>query len=148
MPPAASNDDKEGATYFASHWVDLIDYARRTLDANPIRPLGLPSCQTCAQFITQLDHDKAAKYRYNGGGIHFLSADPTDFQQGTSAVVNVQFEEGEMQVFDSSGKLVETVPADTTIFNFNLSWTPDGWRAATIKLAAVDNSSTTPTPGP
>ena len=141
MPATARDDSREGATYYASHWVDLLDYVRRTLDANPLRPLGLPSCHTCADLITQLDHDRAAGFRYNGGGIHFLSSDPTDFQQGRSAVVNVQFEEGEMQVIDHAGTTVETVPADTIVFSFNLTWTgTDGWRAATIKLAQVPAS--------
>jgi hypothetical protein len=138
MPAAAREDSRQGATYYASHWVDLLDYVRRTLDAGPLRPLGLPSCHTCTDLITQLDHDKAAGLRYNGGGIHLLSSDPTDYQQGKSAVVNVQFEEGEMQVINQAGTIVETVPPDTIIFNFNLTWTDgDGWRAATIKLAEV-----------
>lgn len=148
MPLPAANDDREGATYFATHWVDLIGYAHRTLDANPLRSLGLPSCDTCQQFVAQLDHDKAAGVRYDGGGVHFLSSDPTDFQPAKSAVVNVQFEQGEMRVLDHTGTATDTVPAGTVIFNFNLQWTPDGWRAAKIKIAQPAAQPTTPsTPG-
>ena len=140
---AALSDDRQGATNFASHWLDLMAYAHRTLDSAPLRPLGLPSCQTCDQFEAQLDKDREAGYHYDGGGIHFLSADPTDFTQGSSAVVNVQFDEGEIKVTDRGGKVVDMVPAGETIFQFSLRWTQSGWRAAAVKLAQVDNSGAT-----
>jgi hypothetical protein len=145
MPDPARHSDQEGATYFASHWTDLIDYGRRTLDAGPIRGLGLPSCRTCTEFVTQLDHDKAEGAHYEGGRIHFLGAEPTDVEPAKRATIRLTFEESELTVFDRRGKLTETVPADTTIFVFDLHWTDAGWRVASIKLGIEASATPTPT---
>jgi hypothetical protein len=136
LPAQAAGDSNEGATNFASHWVDLIGYGYQTLDANPMRSLYLPSCNACQKLVAQLDHDKAAGDRYDGGAIHFDGAAPIDFQQAKSAAVDVQFDEAEMKVLDSKGSTVDTLPAGTLIFHFELNWTPAGWRAAKILLGA------------
>jgi hypothetical protein len=144
MPDPARHSDQQGATYFASHWTDLMDYGRRTLDAGPIRGLGMPSCRTCTEFVTQLDHDRAEGMHYEGGAVHFLGSEPTDVEPAKRAAIRVTFEESELKVFDRRGKQTETVPADTTILVFDLLWTDAGWRVASIKLGV--EASVTPTP--
>jgi Family of unknown function (DUF6318) len=147
MPEEAKKGDSQGATSFASHWLDLVDYAHQTRDAGPLRGLGLPSCLTCAQFITQLDSDRAAGARYEGGRIHFHSAEPSDVEDAGHARVDVVFDEDELRVFDSSGRQVDTVPAGRTVFVFDLRWTEGAWRAASIKLGVEDSTAPTPAPG-
>jgi hypothetical protein len=145
IPDPAKHGDREGAVYLASHWADLIDYTRQTVDATPLRELVLPSCKSCSQLIDQLDADKAAGTHYEGGRIHFLSADPTAFEKDKTATVSVMFEESELRVLDRSGKRTETVPANRSILVFDLVWEGSGWKVAAIKLG-VENSSEPPTP--
>jgi hypothetical protein len=145
MPDPARNSDQEGATYFASHWTDLIDCGRRTLDAGPIRGLGLPSCRACTEFVTQLDRDKAEGTHLERGRVHFLGAEPTEVEPAKRAAIRVTFEESELKAFDRRGKQTETVPADTTIFVFDLQWTDAGWRVASIKLGIEASATPTPT---
>ena len=144
MPDPAKKGDRFGATSFASHWIDLVDYGYRTLDAAPIRAQALPTCQTCAQFVAQLDRDKAAGSRYQGGKITFLSAEPSDVRDTEQAVVNVLFEQAELKVFDRSGTLTETVPTNRTIFVFDLRWMDGGWHAAAIKLGMENTAIPAP----
>ncbi|GDY33175.1 DUF6318 family protein [Gandjariella thermophila] len=145
LPEPARHGDGQGATSFASHWLDLVDYAYQTLDAGPLRDLGLPSCQTCAQFVAQLDTDRAAGARYRGGRVHFVSADPSDVQQDRQATVTVTFDQDDMRVIDRAGRQVDAVPAGRTVFVFDLRWTPAGWRAAAVRLGVADSSTPTPT---
>lgn len=146
MPDNAKKPDRLGATSFASHWLDLMDYAYQSLDSAPLHDLGLPSCQTCTQFITQLDHDRSSGTRYDGGRVHFLSAEPESVEEGKHARVDVLFDQDELTVRNSSGAVVESVPQNRTIFVFDLQWTDNGWRAETIKLGEENTAAPTPTP--
>ncbi|WAL65437.1 DUF6318 family protein [Amycolatopsis cynarae] len=134
MPSGVAKSDRLGATGFASHFIDLMDYAYQSLDAAPLRDLGLPSCQACRQFLSQLDTDRAAGTHYQGGRVHFLSAEPESVDEGKQAVVDAMFDQDELKVLDAHGTTVETVPANRTIFVFALRWTESGWRAESIKL--------------
>jgi hypothetical protein len=133
MPPPAAQNTEQGATSFASHWLDLVDYGYRTLDAGPLRGLADPTCRACSEFVAQLDRDRAAGLRYQGGAIHFRSAVPTGTQAGKSTVT-VLFDQDELKVLGGVAAAVETVPANRTIFVFELHWVRDGWRAAAVKL--------------
>jgi hypothetical protein len=147
VPPAPDTmkkPDRLGATSFASHWIDLMDHAYLTLDSGPLRGLGLPSCQTCAQFTVQLDRDRSAGSRYEGGRVHFLSAQPESVEDGKQARVDVLFDQDELKVRDAKDAVVETVPENRTIFVFDLQWTDAGWRVATLRLG--QESPATPTP--
>lgn len=134
VPSGMAKSDRLGATSFASHFIDLMDYAYQSVDAAPLRDLGLPSCQTCRQFVSQLDSDRAAGNRYQGGRVHFRSAEPESVDEGRHAVVDAMFDQDELKVLDAHGATVETVPANRTIFVFALGWTGSGWRAESIKL--------------
>jgi hypothetical protein len=137
VPPApgqSAKSDRLGATSFASHFLDLMDYAYRTLDSVPLRAVGLPSCQTCAQLVSQLDTDRNAGVRYQGGRVHFLAAEPETVRDGQEAVVDALFDQDELKVLDAGGTVLETVPANRTIFVFSLRWTDAGWQAESIKL--------------
>lgn len=135
FPPAAKKDSEQGATTFATHWMDLVEHGRKTLNADPLRELGLPSCRTCARLIAQLDSDKAAGKRYEGGDIRTLSAQPSQYAKGENAKVGVVFDERELKVFDRSGEAIDTLPRSTLLFVFDLKWTDAGWRAAHVRLA-------------
>lgn len=135
LPPPAAKNDPQGATSFASHWLDLVDYGYRTLDAGPLRGLAAESCQACSRFVAQLDQDKAAGAKYQGGRIHFLSAVPEG-----KTTVTVLFDQDELKVVDSAGRTSETVPANRTIFVFELNWTGTAWRTTAIKLG-VENAA-------
>ena len=141
MPDPAKKGDRFGATSFASHWIDLVDYGYRTLDAAPIRAQALPTCQTCAQFVAQLDRDKAAGSRYQGGKITFLSAEPSDVRDTEQSCGQRAFRTGRAEGFRQIGALTETVPTNRTIFVFDLRWTDGGWHAAAIKLG-MENTAT------
>ena len=144
LPPPAAKNDSLGATSFASHWMDLVDYGYQTLDAGPLRGLAAASCQACSRFVAQLDQDKVAGATYQGGRIHFLSATPTDTRDGNSTVT-VLFDQDELKVVDSAGRTSETVPANRTIFVFELNWAGTAWRTTALKLGVENTAS--PTPG-
>jgi hypothetical protein len=133
MPPPAQKNDEQGATTFASYWLEMIDYGYRTLDTTPLLGLAAPSCRACSEFVAQLERDKAAGFHYEGGRIHFRSAQPTGTRPEKSTVT-VLFDQDELKVLDRENKTMETVPANRTIFVFDLSWSGGGWRASTIKL--------------
>jgi hypothetical protein len=143
MPATAAKKDAQGATSFASHWLDLVDYGYRTLDAGPLRGLAAPSCQACARLVTQLDQDKAAGATYRGGRIHFRSATPEGPPE--KQVVTVLFDQDELTVLDRSGATTETVPANRTIFVFELDWTGAAWRTRAIKLGVESSAPPAPT---
>ncbi|MFD2421432.1 DUF6318 family protein [Amycolatopsis pigmentata] len=144
VPDSLKKPDRLGATSFASHWLDLMDYAYRTLDSAPLHGLGLPSCQTCTQFTVQLDRDRSAGARYEGGRVHFLSAEPESVDEGKQARIDVLFDQDELKVRDGKDAVVETVPENRTIFVFDLQWTDAGWRAATIRLGQESTAKPTP----
>ncbi|MGW3960915.1 DUF6318 family protein [Amycolatopsis sp. NPDC005003] len=132
MPPHATTKDTQGATSFATHWLDLADYGYRTLDAVPLRDLAAPTCRTCTQLAAQLDRDKAAGATYQGGRIHFRSAVPDG--PAEKPTVTVLFDQDELKVLDRTGATTETVPANRTVFVFELDWTGTAWRTTAIKL--------------
>lgn len=144
LPPPAAKNDSQGATSFASHWLDLVDYGYQTLDAGPLRGLATASCQACSRFVAQLDQDKAAGAKYQGGRIHFRSAVPSGTQDGKTTVTAL-FDQDELKVVDSAGRTSETVPANRTIFVFELNWTGTAWRTTAIKLGMENTASPTPT---
>ena len=132
MPAPAGKRDAQGATSFASHWLDLVDYGYRTLDAGPLRELATPSCRACAQLTEQLDRDKAAGATYRGGRIHFRSAVPEGPPE--KQTVTALFDQDELTVLDRAGGTTEIVPANRTIFVFALDWAGTAWRTTAIKL--------------
>ncbi|RSM50778.1 hypothetical protein DMA12_01090 [Amycolatopsis balhimycina DSM 5908] len=132
MPPPAAKKDAQGATSFATHWLDLVDYGYRSLDAGPLRGLAAPTCEACTQLAAQLDRDKAAGATYQGGRVHFRSAVPGGSPE--KPTVTVLFDQDELKVLDRAGATTETVPANRTIFVFELDWSGTAWRTAAIKL--------------
>lgn len=138
FPPAAKKDSEQGATTFATHWMDLVEHGHATMDAEPIRDFGLASCATCAQFVQQLDTDNAAGTRYEGGTIRVLNAEPTSHTAGKRAEVGVLFEQDKLEVLDRAGTAVETIPKSTVMFMFDLRWTDRGWRAAHVRMVLDD----------
>jgi hypothetical protein len=55
-------------------------------------------------------------------------------RDGQEAVVDALFDQDELKVLDAGGTVLETVPANRTIFVFSLRWTDAGWQAESIKL--------------
>lgn len=144
FPDPAAQPDTAGAAYFASHWLDLIDYGQRTRDAEPLRDLSLPSCRSCAQLTAGLDHDRAAGTRYEGGDIKFVGSEPTLFDPAHRAEVLVSYDAAVLRVLDSDGKPLQDIPGGRTYLQFDLSWTSEGWRTAAIK----QGEPAPPPPGP
>lgn len=144
LPPAAAKDSEQGATTFATHWMDLVEHGHATLDAGPMRPLVLPSCRTCARYIAQLNRDRARGMRYDGGAIRVLNAEPSGYTKSSRAEVGVVFEEDELRVLDAGGTVLETVPKQTLIFVFDLRWTERGWRAAHVRMMVDDERRPAP----
>ena len=77
--------------------------------------------------------------------MHFLSAEPESVEEGKRARVDVPFDQDELKAHDSSGKVVETVPQNRTIFVFDLQWTDAAWRVVTLELGQEETAPPAPT---
>ena len=54
LPDEARGDDDAAAVAFVEHWVELVNYALRTGDIEPLEAVTGPSCGTCEVLYADL----------------------------------------------------------------------------------------------
>ncbi len=75
MPAEAREQTAEGADAFTRYYVEIYNYALRTLDTTYMRDLSR-GCDTCDQLADQVDRVAAASQQYEGGQVRVIGSTP------------------------------------------------------------------------
>lgn len=127
LSPEAKAFTAAGAEAFARTWVDAFNAAQQTVDPAELMALSDASCSTCQALIASLRRAKETATTYRGGSIA-ITAVVAPPLEGDLASVLVNYDAPAVEVLDSSGAVVETIPAERdATFTFELRRTADAW---------------------
>jgi hypothetical protein len=114
MPAEARVQDEAGAEAFVRYYIELINRASRTLDAEPLRGLS-NDCADCQRIASDFENDAAAGYRYEGGEITVVSYEKV--KQGEQVGATFVADRAALRIVDASGRPVDGLdfPAATDL---------------------------------
>lgn len=131
-PPEADAATEAGAAAFARYWVDVFNADLEAIDPAGIAAISESSCQTCQAYIASLRESTAGRESYRGGRIVVREAVTTPLE-GRQATVLVNCDTAALEVLNSEGVLIKTVPAElNTTLQFQLEHVGTTWVAAEV----------------
>ncbi|WP_369132401.1 DUF6318 family protein [Modestobacter sp. I12A-02662] len=101
VPDAAREQTPSGVAAFAAYYLDLSDFLLPSLDSQPLRELSR-QCEVCDQLADGYDADRAAGYRYEGGGLTVTSTG-TATVEGTHGELSFVLRQEPVAVYDANG---------------------------------------------
>lgn len=133
VPEAARQHTEDGAVAFAKYYVSLLNSTGLKPTTGVLPPLALSSCKTCANYEGNVRWLKKNELRNsaNAATVEFsrsLSSAPT-FTVETVVTQNA------IDVVTDSGSPRKSYNLEEHLgLVFDLRWTAEGWRIATIKI--------------
>lgn len=134
MPALAREQTPEGAVAFAEWWFDTLNYATATGDTSGLADASDAQCETCANFISQIE----GAYSRGGhieGGLTSASIDAPGGMEVRGINLAVFAEVEAMTIVDHNGDVVEALASGSDILVFAALATEDGWRTGAVSSA-------------
>ena len=127
MPAQANEPSAAGAEAWVQHWFDLLNYAKRTGDTEPLAAVSGQDCQVCRSTIESIDSDYAAGGQVQGGeaAVVSLLSPPPDARN--LVAVGTTFTEAESTVTTSAGATETRSATPETTVDFVLVYEDDAW---------------------
>lgn len=133
LPAEAQVDSEAGAEAFARHYVDLMNHAQATGDADALAAAASPDCAVCGGYV------QAAEEGYSDGGwieggdfvVRELSPLPADYgaDYGVYAVIDV----AEQRRYTSDNRVIVSEPLEYRIGLYP-RWVGDAWEMVWIAV--------------
>ena len=134
VPEAARAHTFAGAQAFAEFYVGQINRAWTTPDPELLRPYGLSSCKSCANYVGNAAEFAVSGHRYARAPLSVVAGAWLPESTGSVTLVSIVWAQRSTQITARAGTVVETVPSSKGVSEFELHWTPPGWRVAAIRL--------------
>lgn len=135
IPPAAREDSIEGAEAFVEYFMAQFNRSWTEADPTLLVPLCLPSSRSCAAYVGTAQDYRDRGLRYVGVPFDVQTVQGFEWVSGTAAV-RVRGEQPTGRVLDSSGSVVETIPANAGGVVFELAH-KGLWQVTEIKAEAA-----------
>lgn len=133
-PPAqASAHTPDGAAAFVRFYIDLINTAYATGASQPLRAYATDECDSCTSIAGAVDDIYADGGRAIGGQLTINTLTPTGVAEGVQTAVLVHTSKSEFEELDESGEIRDSVPAETRLLLYDLSWIDTTWRVTGIR---------------
>lgn len=130
LPDAATVGDAAGAEAFVRHWIDLLNYAYATGDAEPVKAVSDAGCEACQTIFSVVQQRAAGSKRLEGGLIKLVSvrSPPPDDLGLVGVSVRYEQADGVEIAPDGSRTTVTGSPPDN--FGFALTYDDGAWAMA------------------
>lgn len=115
-PAGADEATAAGAALFAQYWYDEMNRAYDMLDSARIVELSDKRCQTCQNYIKDIDAAAEAGDRYLGGGFQVISAVAPAITNA-STVVTWRYDSRALIVNDRAGKRITSFPPRSRVIS-------------------------------
>lgn len=134
VPKAARAHTFAGAQAFAEFYVEQINKAWTAPDPELLRPYGLPSCKSCANYVTTAESMRAQAQHFQSD-VASVSAGAW-FPESTDslALVSLVWRQKPVALVDATGAVVHRSPGLVASSEFQLRWQGDAWHVAGIHL--------------
>jgi hypothetical protein len=131
LPAAARQDSPAGAEAFARHYVEVLDYASRSGQIQPLEDLG--ACGTCKARSRGIKEFFDAGGRVEGGELTIVRSEVIRFVK-SAALVNVTYNQAAGRTVAGNGEET-TLPASTAeIFTFTLARARESWTVQKLQV--------------
>lgn len=133
IPPAAKEKTAEGASAFASYYLDLVGRSFESADATALRALTSDACGGCQALIDDIEALRSQKRRRQGGGYE-VSAAVSPALETEVAIVDIRYSRSAANIVDTMGAVVASAPPvaaqDAQLqVEFGIAgWTATGYR--------------------
>jgi len=135
VPPAARVKTGDGAVAFTAYFATQANLAYRTLKPELLGTLVLPECKTCAAMTKQVNEYITKRQKYEADFITPVAVTISNASNNQAQVFLSTDSKGG-SVMDSSGNLVEKIPAQQGSVTFYLAYDSGSWRVSEIKSNA------------
>ena len=128
LPAEAEEDSRTGAEAFIRHYWEVVNYAQKTGDTDPLKVIQFEHCEPCTAATRSVEKIYRRGGRVSGGSYKVIRARATETPTGSWAVV-VRLRVGR-QIVTGAGDMDQEYEPGTTTDLFTVRRTPQGWRVA------------------
>lgn len=134
VPRAARAHTFQGAQAFAEFYIGQINQAWTTPDPELLRPYGLMSCKSCANYVATAAKFSASRQRYAVAPVKVVASTWLPESTTSAALVSVVWAQRSTQIVSVTGKPVRLIGDGKGVSEFELRWQDRSWRVAGIRL--------------
>lgn len=134
VPKAARAHTFAGAQAFAEFYVGLINKAWTTPDPELLRPYGLPSCKSCANYVRTAEDFRTKSQRYADVPLTVVAGAWLPESSSSLVLVSLVYRQRPVAIVDASGRVVHRSTALVASSEFQVGWQRAGWHIAGIHL--------------
>ena len=129
LDPLGRVRTEEGASYFAIHFVAVLNHARETGDPSLLRQISDPGCTGCAYYAEEVDEYRERGYSDVGLRLQFRGTDYDYWYPETGELgLTLITDRSAHSVVDATGAVIDEVPelleGRTAL---DLKWLQDRW---------------------
>lgn len=135
IPAAARANSSEGAQSFTSYFLAQINDGYARLDTGFLDRLATQSCKTCGLMRQTLNGYSSASHKYVGAFVKPTYVTTASFTPDATKVF-VAEDTPPRTVVNSSGKTIQTFPAEKGNYSLTLIRVRDSWRVNEIQVAS------------
>jgi len=114
IPDAIYEESEDGALAALQYWFEAITYLQLTGDSDPVELTTGADCDVCVSRIDRyLDLYEREEGWYRADGTSATNEMSTVLEGGDAVAILFDIEDGEFEVFDSSGETIGITPAQS-----------------------------------
>jgi hypothetical protein len=114
------------------NYFEAAERAFQTMDTRELEPYGMPSCLGCARRLASIRSLRSKGHHLVGGRFDYTERVVLGGGTATRQSVRLGLRLSGAEIQDSSGQLVERVPAESGLQQIDLVLDGDRWRIAKI----------------
>lgn len=134
VPKAARAHTFAGAQAFAEFYVEQINKAWTVPDPELLRPYGLPSCKSCANYVATAETMAGRHQRYREDVAEVTAGTWLPESTPSVALVSLVYRQKPVPIVDTAGAVVHRSAALVASSEFQLRWQRGAWHVAGIHL--------------
>lgn len=134
VPQAARAHTFAGAQAFAEFYVGQINKAWTVPDPELLRPYGLPSCKSCANYVGNAAEFRTKGQRYAQAPLSVVAGTWLPESTSSRAFVSIVWAQRSTRILAADGSKAEAVPPAKGVSQFELLWESPAWHVAAIRL--------------
>jgi hypothetical protein len=133
LPAVTRGDSERAAAAFVKHYIDVLNYAARTLDTEPMLALSSSDCAACSSISDLLLDVEASGGHIEGGAWSVLEVialpHPTAGQRKMHVVIQAE----PQRMYESPAQEPRAFPGGRTLFTFSVKVRARGWEVLRIE---------------
>lgn len=128
IPALAMRKSIPGAKAFVAVFVSEMNKAWTSLETTSLRTLFATACVSCRDVANGIDRIRRRSGKTEGAIWSIRSAAPIPLQRLSAPIIHTAIQTTAGRWTPTSKSPWRRIPADTTQWDFHLTWTGDHWR--------------------